>query len=97
VIKDGDIVYTIVETMGDAGARAGACAPAHDTAVPLLGDDEGESAVASMEDQWQQEMNVYEAGTCASWKLHTYLWMVLCRIWVSSALQFTLLKNLIEG
>lgn len=91
MIKDGDVVYTIVETMGDAGARAGAGAPASDTALPLLGDDEVESAVASMEDQWQQEMNVYEA----SWKLFTYLWMVLYRFWVSSTWQFAVLKSLI--
>jgi hypothetical protein len=46
--------------MGDAGARAGVGAPSMDAALPLLGDEERESAVASMEDQWQQEMNVYE-------------------------------------
>ena len=60
MIRDGEIVYTIVETMGDAGARASAGAPISDAALPLLGDEEGESAVASMEDQWQQEMSVYE-------------------------------------
>lgn len=59
--KDGDTVYCIVETMGDAGARAGVGAPSMDAALPLLGDEERESAVASMEDQWQQEMNVYES------------------------------------
>lgn len=53
-------MYSIVETMGDAGARAGVGAPSMDAALPLLGDEERESAVASMEDQWQQEMNVYE-------------------------------------
>lgn len=59
--KDGDIEYSIVETMGDAGSRAGAGAPSMDSALPLLGDEERESAVASMEDQWHQEMNVYES------------------------------------
>lgn len=60
--KLGESYYTIVENMGDVGSRS--CAPtlgASDSAVPLLGEEEGESAVASMEDQLQQEMNVYES------------------------------------
>jgi anaphase-promoting complex subunit 2 len=61
-ISDGEIVYTIVETMGDAGGRtAGGTMAANDAAVPLLSEEDGESAVASMEDQWQQEMSVYES------------------------------------
>ena len=57
-------MYSIVETMGNAGARAGVGASSMDAAMPLLGDEERESAVASMEDQWQQEMNVYEVVCC---------------------------------
>ncbi|CAK9234248.1 unnamed protein product [Sphagnum troendelagicum] len=61
-ISDGEIVYTIVETMGDAGGRtSGGTMAANDAAVPLLSEEDGESAVASMEDQWQQEMSVYES------------------------------------
>jgi hypothetical protein len=67
-ISDGEIVYTIVETMGDAGGRtSGGTMAANDAAVPLLSEEDGESAVASMEDQWQQEMSVYEVcrlNTC---------------------------------
>ncbi|KAI5060978.1 hypothetical protein GOP47_0023483, partial [Adiantum capillus-veneris] len=57
--KPGELYYTIIENIGDGGSRNGVAT--NDTAVPLLGEDDGESAVASMEDQLQQEMNVYES------------------------------------
>lgn len=55
-------MYTIVETIRDGGGRNPGVAVGGDAPVPLLGEEEGESAVASMEDQWQQEMNVYEVS-----------------------------------
>eukprot|EP00250_Pteridium_aquilinum_P008763 c18193_g1_i1 orf=359-3379(-) len=61
-IKSGELYYTIIENIGDGGSRSGATAlRSSDSALPLLGEDDGESAVASMEDQLQQEMNVYES------------------------------------
>ncbi|XP_024541138.1 anaphase-promoting complex subunit 2 isoform X1 [Selaginella moellendorffii] len=57
--KDGEVFYQVVETIGDGGQR-GASAPT-EAAVPLLEEEDGQSAVTPMEDQWQQEMNVYES------------------------------------
>ncbi|MCO5567286.1 hypothetical protein L7F22_020976 [Adiantum nelumboides] len=60
--KPGELYYTIIENIGDGGSRNGATTiRSNDTSVPLLGEDDGESTVASMEDQIQQEMNVYES------------------------------------
>ena len=56
--KPGELYYTIIENIGDGGNRNGA--RSIDSSLPLLGEEDGESAVASMEDQLQQEMNVYE-------------------------------------
>jgi hypothetical protein len=56
--KPGELYYTIIENIGHVGNRNGARSA--DSALPLLGEEDGESAVASMEDQLQQEMNVYE-------------------------------------
>ena len=59
--KPGELYYTIIENIGDGGNRNGA--RSIDSSLPLLGEEDGESAVASMEDQLQQEMNVYEVYT----------------------------------
>ncbi|KAL3697240.1 hypothetical protein R1sor_011316 [Riccia sorocarpa] len=57
--KDGEWSYRIVENIGEVGTRAAGPSASGD-AAPLL-DEDGESAVASMEDQWQQEMSVFES------------------------------------
>jgi hypothetical protein len=59
--REGDSEYTIVENLGDVASRTSGPT----AALPLLGEEEGERAVASMEDQWQQEMNVFEVRHCA--------------------------------
>ncbi|CAM6090151.1 unnamed protein product [Calypogeia fissa] len=59
--RDGESEYTIVENLGDGANRNSGPTVAGDAALPLLGEEEGERAVASMEDQWQQEMNVFES------------------------------------
>ncbi|KAG6547269.1 hypothetical protein Mapa_011205 [Marchantia paleacea] len=59
--RDGEWLYTIVENIGEVGNRTAGPSAAGDAALPLLGEEDGESAVASMEDQWQQEMSVFES------------------------------------
>ncbi|KAJ7530253.1 hypothetical protein O6H91_15G086400 [Diphasiastrum complanatum] len=60
--KEDEPFYEIVENMGDAANQSSRITQSiSDIAVPLLGEEEGESAVASVEDQWQQEMTVYES------------------------------------
>ncbi|XP_073050122.1 anaphase-promoting complex subunit 2 [Primulina eburnea] len=53
----GDITYTLVEGLaegGKAGVNCGSCEEV------LVGDEEGEGSVASVEDQLRKEMMVYE-------------------------------------
>ncbi|KAH7437518.1 hypothetical protein KP509_05G076000 [Ceratopteris richardii] len=60
--RPGELYYTIIENVSDVGNRNVANAlRTSDSTVQLLGEDDGESGVASMEDQLQQEMNVYES------------------------------------
>lgn len=60
--KSGELYYTIIENIGDGGSRNGASVlRSSDSALPLLGEEDGEIAVASMEEQLRQEMNVYES------------------------------------
>jgi hypothetical protein len=63
--RDVDSEYTIVENLGDVASRTPGTTGAGSVAMPLLGEEEGERAVASMEDQWQQEMNVFEVCHCS--------------------------------
>lgn len=63
-------MYTIVENLGDGANRNSGATVTGDAALPLLGEEEGERAVASMEDQWQQEMNVFEVQCTQSLSCH---------------------------
>ncbi|GBG67409.1 hypothetical protein CBR_g545 [Chara braunii] len=58
----GEITYTVVETLGESGGKAGTACGAAEGAV-MLEEEEGESAVASIEDQRQHELEVYEVHT----------------------------------
>lgn len=54
-----DHLYTLVEGLVDSsknGGNSGSCEEL------LLGDEEGERSVASVEDQIRNEMTVYEVG-----------------------------------
>ncbi|CAN1321476.1 Anaphase-promoting complex subunit 2 [Linum perenne] len=55
--EPNDNVYTLVEGNADAGKNAGVSGTCEEL---LPGDDEGESSVASAEDQLRKEMTVYE-------------------------------------
>lgn len=61
-----DQVFTLMESMADTSKNAGNNGSIEDL---IVGDEEGESSVASVEDQLRKEMTVYEVRECVSFSL----------------------------